>query len=250
VDGFIDAVISRSTGTVGELLGADWTIASPALASGFYGLSGGGSERLSLTGTGRRGIINQPAFLSVYAHASESAPVFRGVAVLRRIACVTIPSPTDLNIDVIPPLPDPNLTTRDRFAQHVADDMCAGCHASIDGIGFTFENFDGMGASRGGMENGHPVNTNTTVEVGLDFDGDYANSEELALALSRSAEVRACFAKHLFSAMSATSVEAVKPSQDSFVTAWRADANAEGGNIASSILAYVRSPIFAYRRAQ
>ncbi|HEX6277903.1 MAG TPA: DUF1592 domain-containing protein [Polyangiaceae bacterium] len=250
VDAFVNEVISGSTGTVGELLGADWTIASPALASGFYGLAGGGSERLSLAGTGRRGILNQPAFLSVYAHASESAPVFRGVAVMRRLACADPGSPTDLNIDVVPPPPDPNLTTRDRFGQHVADDRCAGCHASIDGIGFTFENFDGMGASRGGMENGHPVNTQTTVELGLDFDGPYANSDELALAMSRSAAVRACFAEHLFNAMSATSVVAVKPSRESYVSAWRTDANAEAGNIASSILAYIRSPIFAYRRAQ
>jgi hypothetical protein len=250
VDGFINEVISRSTGTIGELLGADYTIASPELATGFYGLTGGGADRLSLTGTGRRGILNQSAFLSVYAHASESAPVFRGVAVLRRVACYDPGSPTDMNIEVIPPAPDPSLTTRDRFGQHVADQTCVGCHAAIDGVGFTFENFDGMGSSRNGMENGQPVNTATTLELGLDFDGAYANSDELALALSQSAAVRSCFARHLFHAMSATSGNAVQPSEDSYVTAWRADTSAESGNIASAILAYVRSPIFAYRRAQ
>jgi hypothetical protein len=250
VDGFVNEVISNSSGTVGELLGAEYTIASPRLASEFYRVSGGGSGRLSLAGTGRRGILNQAAFLSVYAHASESAPVFRGVAVMRRVACLDPGSPTDLNIDIIPPPPDPGMTTRERFSQHVADDACAGCHAGIDGIGFTFENFDGMGASRSGMENGKPVNTATTVELGLDFDGPYADSEELAAALSQSAAVRACFARHLFRVMSATSAELVKPSEESYVTAWRADPEAEAGNVASAILAYVRSPIFAYRRAQ
>jgi len=250
VDGFINEVISGSTGTIGELLGADYTIASPELATGFYGLTGGGADRLSLTGTGRRGILNQSAFLSVYAHASESAPVFRGVAVLRRVLCKPPDSPAALNIDVIPPAPDPSLTTRDRFGQHVADPMCAGCHSNIDGVGFTFENFDGMGSSRNGMENGQAVNTATTLELVSDVDGTYANSEELALALSQSADVRACFARHLFHAMTATSGNAVQPSEDSYVTAWRADASAESGNIASAILAYVRSPIFAYRRAQ
>jgi len=250
VDGFIGEVIGNSTGTVGEILGADWTVADSTLASGFYGVSGGGTGRLSLAGTGRRGILNQGAFLSVYAHASESAPVFRGVAILRRVACFELGSPTDLNIDVIPPAPDPGLTTRDRFSEHVADQTCAGCHASIDSIGFAFENFDGMGASRDGMENGHAVDTATTVELGLDFDGSYANSDEIALALSQSPTVRACFARHLFHAMSAVSGTAVQPSEDSYVTAWRADTNAEAGNIAASMLAYVRSPIFAYRRAQ
>ena len=248
VDAFISEVVASGTGTIGELLGADWTVADAQLASGFYGVSGSG--HISLAGTGRRGILTQGAFLSVYAHASESAPVFRGVAVLRRVACYDPGSPTDLNIDVIPPPPDPGMTTRDRFGAHVADDTCAGCHAAIDGIGFTFENFDGMGASRNGMENGQAVNTNTTLELGLDFDGNYANSDELALALSRSAEVRACFARHLFHAMTAASGTAYQPSETSYVSAWRADAGAESGNIAASILAYVKSPLFAYRRAQ
>jgi hypothetical protein len=250
VDAFVSEVISGSTGTVGELLGADWTVADSSLTSGFYGLTGGGSGRLSLAGTGRRGILNQGAFLSVFAHASESAPVFRGVAVMKRVACLDPGSPTDLNIDIVPPVPDPRLTTRERFSQHSTDELCAGCHASIDAIGFTFENFDGMGASRGGMENDRPVDTNTVVELGLDFDGPYANSDELALALSQSAEVRACFARHLFHVMSATSVQATKPSEESYLLEWRRDASAESGNIASAILAYVRSPIFAYRRAQ
>jgi hypothetical protein len=248
VEAFINEVVTGSTGTVGELLGADWTVADSMLASQFYGVTGSG--RISLAGTGRRGILNQGAFLSVYAHASESAPVFRGVAVLRRIACLPPQSPTELNIDVIPPPPDPSLTTRDRFAEHVADDTCAGCHSMIDGIGFTFENFDGMGASRNGMENGKPVNTATTLDLGMELDGPYANSDELALALSESPAVRACFARHLFHAMTGTSGEAYLSSENSYVTAWEANAQAESGKIIDSILAYVRSPLFAYRRAQ
>jgi hypothetical protein len=159
-------------------------------------------------------------------------------------------SPTELNIDVIPPPPDPSLTTRDRFGQHVADDTCAGCHSMIDGIGFTFENFDGMGASRNGMENGQPVNTATTLDLGMELDGAYADSDELAAALSESPAVRACFARHLFHAMTGTSGATYQASEDSFVTAWQSDTEAESGKIIDSILTYVRSPLFAYRRAQ
>ena len=132
----------------------------------------------------------------------------------------------------------------------MADQTCAGCHALIDGIGFTFENFDGMGASRNGIENGQPVNTATTLELGLDFDGNYANSDELSVALSQSAAVRACFARHLFHAMTGASGAAYQPSEDSYVSAWRDDSEAESGKIIDSILAYVKSPLFAYRRAQ
>ncbi len=104
--GFIDEVISNGTGTVAELLGADWTIADGPLAA-LYGVASAGTGRTSLAAVGRRGLLNQGAFLSVFAHASETAPVLRGVALMRRVACLPLKSPTELNIIVTPPVPDP-----------------------------------------------------------------------------------------------------------------------------------------------
>src|SRR5262249_39959198 len=90
---FIEAVIfPPGSGTLGELLSADYTVAPPELLA-FYGATAGQPNgdlpiRGSLANTPRRGILNQGAFLSVYAHANESAPVLRGVAVIRRLACL------------------------------------------------------------------------------------------------------------------------------------------------------------------
>jgi hypothetical protein len=254
-DAFITEV-ATSTGMLSDLLGADWTMVDTTLA-GLYGVTHpGGSkpfQRVSLAGTGRRGILNQGAFLSVYAHASESAPVFRGVAVLDRVACLPPESPTTTNRE-IPAPPQPNLTdtTRERFENlHSTDPFCAGCHSAIDAIGFSFEHFDGMGMFRA-MENSKPVNSATSVtsDMGMDFSGDYANSDELALALAQSAAVRECFARHLFHSSAAISGVAVQPSEDAYIEAWRANPRALAGNIPEAILAYVASPIFAYRRAQ
>jgi hypothetical protein len=251
---FIDAVVS-SRGTVGELLGADWTMVDPTLAS-LYGVTfpgGDGFQRVSLAGTGRRGILNHGAFLSVYAHASESAPVFRGVALLDRIVCQPPESPTSTNMEIpAPPQPDATNTTRERFeAIHSTDPWCAGCHSSIDALGFSFEHFDGMGMYRE-RENGKLVNAATTVttDMGMDFSGDFANSDELALSLSQSAVARACFARHLFRSSAAMSGPAVQASEDAFVEAWRANPAAEPGVVVEAILAYAASPLFAYRRAQ
>src|SRR4029078_9222123 len=127
------------------------------------------------TASPRKGILNQGAFQAVFAHASESAPVLRGVAVLRRVACYRIPSPTELNIEVTPPVPDPGKTTRDRYAQHAIDPMCKQCHDPIDSIGFTFGPFDGMGKLRV-TENNQSVNSATTVSLQNDLDGNYADS--------------------------------------------------------------------------
>jgi hypothetical protein len=251
---FVDSVVS-SGGTVGDLIGADWTMVNSDLAS-LYGISfpgGTGFQRVSLADTGRRGILNQGAFLSVYAHASESAPVLRGVALLERIVCLPPDSPTSTDKEIpAPPQPDETNTTRERFeAIHSRDPWCAGCHSTIDALGFSFEHFDGMGMHRT-RENNKDVNAATTVtaDMGMGFTGDFANSEELALALSENAEVRACFARHLFRSAAAMSGPAVQPSEDAFVEAWRANPAAEPGSIVEAILAYAASPVFAYRRAQ
>jgi hypothetical protein len=246
---FLSAVLTQSTGTVGELLGADWTQAEGNLAT-FY--KGTGQGRVTLPK--RRGVLNQGAFLSVYAHASESGPVLRGVAIARRIACLEVPSPTTLNINVVPPPPDPAQTTRQRFSVHAADAACAGCHARIDPFGFSFEQYDGMGAFR--LEEGkspnpvHKVDSATTVAVGADFDGSYADSDELAVALSKSASVRQCFAKHMFRAAAARSDATVKASEDAFMKAWQALPAAEQGNILQTVMTFVKSPLFQYRRAE
>lgn len=249
-DAFFTHLIAESTGTVGELLSADWTVASPELA-GLYGVdaAGGGTGRVSLAGTTRRGILNQAAFLSVFAHAHESAPVLRGVEVLARVMCLPPESPTSLNIMVVPPVPDPNKTTRERFEIHSTDASCAGCHLAIDGVGFTFEAFDGMGAART-KEGNLDVDSSTVLAIDSPFDGEYADSAELALMLSESPEVRACFARHLFRSVAARSDLGVRPTEDAFVAEWEANALAANGNILESLRTFVKSPLFAYRRAQ
>ena len=136
------------------------------------------------------GILNQGAFLSRFATATASHPVLRGVAVMRRLACLDLPDPVELDINVIPPVPDPNTpkTTRDLYAAHAADALCNSCHRTIDNFGFAFEQYDGMGAFRAqetvraaGGTVMLPVDSETTVAgTGTDLDGDYADSNALA----------------------------------------------------------------------
>jgi hypothetical protein len=250
---FVTEVLRHGTGTVGELLGADWSIVDGPLA-GLYGVSpAGAGARTSLAGITRRGILNQAAFLSVFAHASESAPVLRGVAVLRRVACVDVPSPTTLNIVVTPPMPDPTKTTRQRYDVHATDQLCQTCHVAIDAVGFSFEGFDGMGqlrttdgVSAAGQPN--PVDSTTVVHSNTDFDGSYADSGALATALAQSPSVRTCLARHMFRASAGASDNSVTPSEESFVQIWQGLPAEQQGNIVETLVAYVRSPLFAQRR--
>ena len=255
-DAFIASIGFRDGyGTVGELLGADWTMVDPTLAA-YYGVTypgGSGFQRVSLVDTHRRGLLNQGAFLSVYAHASESAPVFRGVAVMERLACNPPESP--VNIPNIPPPPQPDTvsTTRERFENlHGSNNpVCTGCHFEIDSVGFTFEAFDGAGRYRE-QENGKTVNTVTDIpdSLGFEFTGEMLDSSALAGAMAESAVVRTCFARHLFRSVAATSGDPLTPSEDAFIAAWRGDPIAEPGSIVNTILTFVASPLFRYRRAQ
>jgi hypothetical protein len=198
-------------------------------------------------------VLNQGAFLSVYAHATESGPVLRGVAMLRRIACIDVASPTSLNIQVTPPLPDPTKTTRERFAVHATDPVCASCHSKIDGFGFAFENFDGMGklrASEGTGANKKNIDSTTTLAVGMDFDGSYTDSSALVVKMATSPSVRACFARHLFRASAATSDRASQSTEESFITAWNALPPEKQRNIVDVLATWLSSDAFVQRRAE
>jgi len=256
---FLQHLIERKSGTVGELLGANWTATQDSGLTTLYG--GNASSNGEITLPERRGILNQGAFLSVYAHASETGPVLRGVAIERRLACVFIPSPASLMLTVPPLQPDPTKTTRQRLEIHARDPACAGCHKAIDSLGFSFEQYDGMGKLQT-LDNNLPVDSHTTVSLNLDFDGDYADSNALATALANSATVRECFARNVFRASAGRSEDDVKAAEQAYVDFWKtlpapaADAahptpaSAAEGNILEALRAFITSPNFTLRRPQ
>jgi hypothetical protein len=263
---FIDEVVQRSTGTVGELLSANWSIVDSTLAP-IYGVTSAGMTAHTMLPK-RLGILNQAAFLSVFAHAQETAPVLRGVAVMRRVACITMPDPTTLNIVVVPPMPDMTKSTRDRYAIHATDAACASCHDSIDQIGFAFELFDGMGQQRPAstsagklvdshlpMTNGKLATADTTSNTTIapstnfpaDFTGSYADSNALATALGNSAQVRECVARQFFRSSSGRNDTTVATAEQSFVDVWKQLPGDAQGKFAEVLVAYVRSPLFDSR---
>lgn len=244
---FIDEVLNHSTGTLSELLTADWTMADASVAA-FYGVPwAGAGKRSSLASVKRRGILNQGAFLSVFATNGGSHPVFRGVALMRRIACLTTPDPGALGIVVSVPAADPQKTTRERFQVHTTDPGCAGCHTSIDAFGFAFENFDGIGQLRT-TENGRPIDTSVTLGTGSDIDGAYADSTDLLGALSRSDAVRACLARQIFRSSAARSDASVSDAEESFVNVWKQLPAAQQDRLADVLVAFAKSPSFIRRR--
>lgn len=255
---FLQRLIERKTGTVGELLGANWTAADANLIAMYQGTASTDGEATLPT---RRGILNQGAFLSVYAHASETGPVLRGLAIERRVACQIVQSPSEIKLTVPPLQPDPTKTTRQRLEVHAKDAGCASCHNAIDSLGFPFEQYDGMGQHRT-QDNNQAIDSHSTVALGLDFDGDYADSDQLASALAKSVAVRECFARNLFRASTGRSNADVKAAEQAFVDYWKMQpapapdsthptpASAAEGSILEALRSVITSPNFTLRRAQ
>lgn len=239
---FVDEVLWRADGSLRLLLTADFTVAQPAVAS-LYGLGGGGSDRLSLESVRRRGILHHASFLSVHAHADGSAPVIRGAVIRRKLFCQNLVVPTDPNVVIVFPPPDPTRTTRQRYEAHVNNAVCASCHALIDPMGFAFEKFDGIGAPRT-MENGKPIDT-TGKLAGTDVDGDLGDSMDLVMRLGSSAQVRNCFARNVLRFGSAQTSEGV---ERAFLDIVAALPVGEQDKLVELLVAFAQSDLFVTRR--
>jgi hypothetical protein len=195
---FFNRVVLDQESTFGELLTADYVIANAELAK-FYGLTQPASDNAPVPVTddsGRGGILTLGAVLASHAHSNESSPIKRGLFVRDRLLCQTL-APPPPSVDATPPGLDPSLTTRERFAKHTSDPTCAGCHQFIDGVGFAFEGFDGIGEKRD-VENGLPVDISGEI-IGLEGLGkqtkeSFSGPRELAFVLAESPTAQACLA--------------------------------------------------------
>jgi hypothetical protein len=142
----------------------------------------------------RAGLLTQPAIMALFAHADQTAPVLRGAFVRDRILCLPVQSPPP-DVNNTPPNVDPNSTTRERFAQHTANEKCRGCHEAIDSTGFGFERYDQFGRYRP-TENGLEVDESGEMMESCDssLDGPYAGAAELSRRIAKSQLTRDCLA--------------------------------------------------------
>jgi hypothetical protein len=183
--------------TLATLLTAPVTFADSALAS-TYGLpapGGAGYQRIALDPARAAGMLTQGSFLAVHAKADQTSPVLRGKFVRAQLFC-TPPKPPPPTIVVSPPVVDPTLPTRERFAQHTADPLCASCHLFMDPIGFAFEHYDAAGRWRD-TDADIPVDATGTL-ASTDVDAPLDGVPSLAARLAQSAEVASCAATQWF----------------------------------------------------
>jgi hypothetical protein len=183
-------------GSYTELLTSRSAFVSAELAP-LYALQGnfGSEPRLTELPNERAGLFSQLAFLAIEALPQESSPVRRGKLVAERLLCRTIPPPP-AGLNVVPPPVEEGMQTREAYASHSTDPVCAGCHQYMDPLGFAFEHFDAVGRYRE-LEAGRPIDATGTI-FGLDGkDLSFKGSSELLHAIAASAEGQACFVEQV-----------------------------------------------------
>lgn len=198
---FVRWVFTEGDGKLDTLLTGAFTLSTdPALLS-VYGVERPADHvagtPLPLPADQRAGLLTQPGMMARHAHANQTSPVHRGQAVRERLLlCGPLPPPPP-DVDNVPPDPEPGSTTRERFEQHREDPTCSGCHDLIDGIGFGFEGYDGMGVFRT-MDGGLPVDASGEILGTSDVNGTFDGAVELSQRLAGSEDVRSCVARQWF----------------------------------------------------
>lgn len=134
----------------------------------------------------RVGLIGHASFLAHHAHQVSSSATLRGAAVRRVLLCQTIPPPP-VNVDTSIPEPSGEAPTlRDRVAEHLQNESCAGCHLLMDPIGLGLENYDGIGRWRV-LDNG------VEIDASGDLDGElFQSPDQLAEVVRNHPDFPAC----------------------------------------------------------
>ena len=169
---FFDSIM-REDRSVLDLLNADYTFVNERLARhyGMPNIYGSQFRRVKVPTDARRGLLGQASILTVTSYPNRTSPVERGKWILTNLLGVP-PSPPPPNV---PPLQENSengkpRSLRERMEQHRKDPVCAGCHKSMDPIGFALENFDAVGHWRNNDEGGK-IDPSGTMFNGAPLDG-------------------------------------------------------------------------------
>lgn len=135
-----------------ELVDSDWSYLNDRLARLYQlDLPAKPGNALALVklpaGSARGGILNQGALMRITSVADETSPVVRGVWMAENILNIKIPEPPNNIPDFIPDTRAAK-SLKEQFLLHRKNPSCASCHVKIDPVGFSFENYDAIGAFR------------------------------------------------------------------------------------------------------
>lgn len=205
----------------------------------------GGEGWVEYGDSGRAGILSHGSVLSAFGKFSDTSPTQRGIFVQTRLLCnEVLPPPANVNVDQ-PPSSDDAVCKFDRYEAHRSVASCAGCHESLDPIGFGLEAYDATGRFRT-ADDGHPECL-VTGDGELPGYGTFNGPAELGQRLVESGELEDCFAQHVLRYAVGRKLRAA----DAAMTAALLESFVASGYSARELLlAYVEGASFAQKREE
>ena len=166
--------IVREDRSVLDLLRADYTFLDERLARhyGVPNVRGSRFRRVTVSEPARRGLLGHGSLLTATSVGNRTSPVKRGKWILENLLGAPVPTPPPgVEVNLEPSKPGEAATSmRQRMERHRANPACASCHAVMDPLGFSLENFDLTGKWRD-ADAGVPVAASGRLADGTAIDG-------------------------------------------------------------------------------
>ena len=155
---FLDQVVWSDRSDYRELLQANYLLLNDRLGKLYgKGVAGDGFQRVEFDPKERAGVVTHPYLLAAFAYSKQTSPIHRGVFLTRTIVGMTLKPPPkavafeDAKFDA-------HLTMREKITEMTKNTSCMGCHATINPLGFSLENYDAIGRWRT-KEGDKPINS-------------------------------------------------------------------------------------------
>ncbi len=141
---FLDAQLKEDHSIL-DLLTSNETFLNEQLARhyGIPGVYGSHFRPVKLTDENRFGLLGKASVLAVTSYTTRTSPTIRGKWLLENILAAPMPPPPPN----VPALDESNSkdgkprSVREMLELHRANAACAGCHARMDPLGLSLENF-------------------------------------------------------------------------------------------------------------
>jgi hypothetical protein len=172
----------RGDHSILDLLTSNETFLNEQLARhyGISGIYGSHFRRVTLTDESRFGLLGKSSVLAVTSYTTRTSPTIRGKWLLENILAAPPPAPP-ANVPSLDESAGKNgkqRTVREMLEAHRANPTCAGCHARMDPLGFSLENFDAIGQWRA-TDGGNPIDASGVLLDGTKVNGPRALQQAL-----------------------------------------------------------------------
>jgi hypothetical protein len=169
---FLNAQLKEDHSVV-DLLTSKDTFLNEQLARhyGIPGIYGSHFRRVTLTDENRFGLLGKASVLAVSSYTTRTSPTIRGKWLLENILAAPPPAPPP-NVPALElsNKADKPMSVREMLEAHRANPVCASCHARMDPLGLSLENFDAIGQWRT-TDAGHAIDASGVLLDGTKVNG-------------------------------------------------------------------------------